>query len=348
MSEPFRIGECEVPRGTRMVVDLPLPRLYTHTPMVMAVHVVRGKRPGPTLFVSAAVHGDELNGVEIIRRLLSSKALRGLRGTLLAVPVVNVFGFLDQSRYLPDRRDLNRSFPGSQKGSMAARMASMFMREIVARSNYGIDLHTGALHRTNLPQIRANLDDAETERVAHAFGVPVLINSTLPDGSLREAAAGIGVPMLLYEAGEALRFDEVAIRAGVKGIINVMRTVGMLPESRRRKPRPEPFVAHSSHWVRAPESGVLRTLMPPGIHVRKGDVLGIISDPFSAKDTPVESPANGLVIGRTHLPLVHEGEATFHIARFEASTRRVARRVEDFQADHEPEPGREDRDLPII
>ncbi|MCW8901464.1 MAG: succinylglutamate desuccinylase/aspartoacylase family protein, partial [Gammaproteobacteria bacterium] len=211
------INDITIKPGTRMTIDLPAARLYTHAPMSIPVHVVSGKTTGPRLFLSAAIHGDEINGIEIIRRLLKLPALKRLQGTLIAVPMVNVHGIINHSRYLPDRRDLNRSFPGSEKGPLALRLANLFMKEIVEQSTHGIDLHTGAIHRSNLPQIRANLDNDETEKLARAFDVPVIISSNLRDGSLREAAAEFGIPMLLYEAGEALRFDEVAIRAGVKG-----------------------------------------------------------------------------------------------------------------------------------
>ncbi|EDN66333.1 Succinylglutamate desuccinylase/aspartoacylase [Beggiatoa sp. PS] len=229
------INDTQIPPDSRILFDLPVADLYTHTPLSLPVQVINGKKKGPRLFVSAAIHGDELNGVEIIRRLLMRSALRKLQGTLIAIPIVNIYGLLNHSRYLPDRRDLNRSFPGSEQGSLAARLAHQFMTKIVAHCTHGIDLHTGALHRANLPQIRANLDVPETEDLARAFGVPVILNSTLRDGSLREAAAERGIPMLLYEAGEALRFDELSIRAGVRGIIAVMRTLGMLPPSRRKK-----------------------------------------------------------------------------------------------------------------
>ncbi len=333
MSEPLKIVNTSVKRGERMTLEIPLPQLYTHTPMTMPAHVVRGKRDGPRLFVSAAVHGDELNGVEIIRRMLNLRALRRLRGTLIAIPMVNVYGVIHHSRYLPDRRDLNRSFPGSERGSLASRVADLFMTEIVANCTHGIDLHTGAVHRANLPQIRGNLEDPETERLAKLFGVPVLINSRIRDGSLRQSAADCGVPMLLYEAGEALRFDELSISAGVQGIINVMRGLEMLPPSRRKPPR-EPFIANSSSWVRATESGILRTTAALGARVRAKEGLGMIADPFGEKETGVVAEYGGIVIGRTNLPLVHQGEALYHIARFD-DTPRVAARVEAFQNIHE-------------
>jgi len=337
-ARPFEFNGVRVEPGQRIGIDLPVARLYTHTSLAMPVQVVHGKLQGPCLFVSAAIHGDELNGVEVIRRLLRHAALKRLRGTLVAIPIVNVHGFLDRSRYLPDRRDLNRSFPGSAKGSLAARIARLFMTEVVARCSYGIDLHTGAIHRENIPQIRANLDDAETERLARAFGVPVLINSTLRDGSLRMAAAEQGVTMLLYEAGEALRFDEVSIRAGLKGVLNVMRELGMLPAIKRNATGLKaPVIARSSFWVRAPESGILRTLVPLGTQVEKGGLLAIIADPLGEAEIKVRARHEGIVIGRSQLPLVHQGEALYHLAQF-THTQRAARSVEVFHEVINPDP----------
>lgn len=321
-----------------MTVDLPVSRLYTHTPMYMPVQVINGKKPGPRLFVSAAIHGDEINGVEIIRRLLKLPALNGISGTLIAVPIVNAHGLIYHSRYLPDRRDLNRSFPGSDKGSLAARLANLFMREIVAKCTHGIDIHTGAIHRTNLPQIRADMDDKETDRLARSFGVPVILNSNLRDGSLRQAAAERGIPLLVYEAGEALRFDEIGIRGGVKGVINVMRTLGMLKAGKgKRKAAIEPVIARASHWVRAPGSGILRPMMALGAHVKKGSLLGVVSDPFGEREVQILSPNSGIVIGRTNLPLVNEGDALFHVARFREISQAVAT-VEEFHEHYALEP----------
>ena len=334
MRPPFEIQGNGVLAGESSVIDLALPKLNSHTHLSMPVHIVHGKKDGPRLFVSAAVHGDELNGVEIVRRLLEVKALRRLAGTLVAVPVVNVYGLIHQSRYLPDRRDLNRCFPGSPAGSLAARVAHLLVDEILRHCTHGIDLHTGAIHRTNLPQIRANLDDPETERLARAFGVPVLLNSTLRDGSLRASAAELGMPMLLYEAGEGLRFDEVAIRAGLNGVVNVMRALGMLPRSRHHAREGAPFMARSSHWTRAPESGLLRTLVPLGAQVRSGELLGYISDPYTGTQHPVTAQIRGVVIGRVQIPSVHEGEALYHIARFRDDHDEVAEEVEAFHQGH--------------
>ena len=331
----LKIGEVEVKAGESVTIDLPMASLYSHAPMSLPVQVTRGRRDGPSLFVSAALHGDEINGVEIIRRMLRLPLLKKLRGTLIAIPIVNVYGFVSRSRYLPDRRDLNRSFPGSDRGSMAARLAELFLTEIVDKCDYGIDLHTGAVHRDNLPQIRANLDDPETSRIAHAFHVPVLLNSNIRDGSLREVAAERGIPVLLYEAGEALRFDERSIRAGVKGIIGVMRVLGMLPAASRARKPAEPLVARASTWVRAGRSGILRMTSALGARVRRNEIIGVIADPFGQQELEVSANASGIIIGRTNLPLVNEGEAIFHIARFESA--KVAEdTVEAFQADEIP------------
>ncbi len=347
MTTELIINNQFIDPGVRVTIDLPLPRLYTHALMTMPIHVIRGKKPGPRLFVSAAIHGDELNGVEIIRRLMKQPSLSKLHGDLIAIPMVNVYGIIHHSRYLPDRRDLNRSFPGSRKGSLAARLAELFMTEIVEKCTHGIDLHTGAIHRSNLPQIRANLDDAETLLLAKSFHVPVLLNSNLRDGSLRESAAELGIPMLLYEAGEALRFNEVYIRAGLRGILEVMKHLGMLAIRKSRKPATtDPFVARSSQWIRAPGSGIFRAAKSLGEKVKRNDVLGVINDPIATLELQAISPCNGLVIGRSELPLVHEGEAIYHIAQFE-DNREVAEHVEMFQENISPEL-EFDGEIPIV
>lgn len=310
------IGGISVAPGERRGLSLPVGMLHTHVPVEMPVWVINGRRAGPKLFISAAIHGDELNGIEIIRRI-RARPLAGLRGTLLLVPVVNVFGLLHHARNLPDRRDLNRSFPGSERGSLAARLAHQFMTEIVARCTHGIDLHTGAIHRSNLPQIRAELDDPVTRRLALAFGAPVVLDSRLRDGSLREAAGAKGIHTLIYEAGEALRFDELSIRLGVAGIISVMRELDMVRSKPRRARPAKPVVADSSHWVRAPEGGILRSATRLGQRIGAGELLGRVSDPFGTHEVPVTAPHAGIVIGRNSLPLVNEGDALFHIARME-------------------------------
>ena len=347
MRESIVIDGNEVKAGERTTLEIAIPSLYTHTDLELPVHVIHSKKAGPVLFISGAVHGDEINGVEIIRRVLHTKSISRLKGTLIAIPVVNVFGFINQSRYLPDRRDLNRSFPGSVKGSMAARMANLFLTEIVSKCTHGIDLHTGAIHRENLPQIRAVLDDEETERMARAFTSPVILDTNIVEGTLREAVEKRGISVIVYEAGEALRFDEVSIRAGVRGVISVMRTIGMLPGLKSKR-KIEPIVAQSSSWVRAPQSGVLRAIKPLGAMVEKNELLGVVSDPFGEVEENVLAPFNGIIIGRTNIPLTNEGEALFHIAKFESPTD-AADGVENFQHTMDPATDIKDpEELPIL
>jgi len=312
--EDFEFGSERIARGTRKTVDLPVSVLSDHTPVTMSVHVLHGRKPGPTLFVSAAVHGDEVIGVEIVRRLLRTKSLDSLRGTLLAVPIVNTFGFLNQSRYLPDRRDLNRTFPGSPKGSLAGRLAHLFMTEIVARSDAGIDLHSAAIHRTNMPQIRVSPKNPKTMALAEVFGAPMIMTSKLREGSLRQAADEKGVDVLVYEGGEGLRFDEHAVRTGVFGILRVMKSMGMIPAKGITNPKAPPMRSSSSSWLRAPAGGLLRAFKATGDSVVVGDVLGVVSDPFGESEVEVLSASDGIVVGRTNLPVVNEGDGLIHVA----------------------------------
>lgn len=314
----FQLGGRRVAPGARQTIDLPVSVLSDHTPVSMSVHVVNGRRPGPSLFVSAAIHGDEIIGVEIVRRLLRSPSLDRLQGTLIAVPIVNGFGFMNHSRYLPDRRDLNRCFPGSAQGSLASRLAYLFMTEIVGRSDFGIDLHSAAVHRTNLPQVRLAPDNDKTMALAEAFGAPLVLTAKLRPGSLREAARAKGVEMLLYEAGEGLRFDEYAVRTGVAGILRVMRGLGMVTAKGISKPKAASVQSTASTWLRAPAGGLLRTFKTNGEMVEAGDLLGVISDPFGEIETEMLAEISGLLIGRTNLPIVNEGDGLFHIAKLRA------------------------------
>lgn len=328
--EELIIGGHKIRKGETLQLELPVAKLYTDTEISMPVHIMRGRQSGPTIFISAAVHGDELNGVEIIRHLIHQKSLRIKKGTLIAVPIVNVYGVLNQSRYMPDRRDLNRSFPGSAKGSLAGRVADKLLKEIVRRCDYGIDLHTGAIHRSNLPQVRADLNDAHTRELAEAFGVPVLLNSNLRDGSLRQAAVESGTRILLYEAGEALRFDELSIRAGLRGIMNILAHLGMI-KPRSRKKRVVPFIANNSAWSRANSSGIVRSLKHLGDRVKRGDVLAEIGSPFGTPIDVVRANRGGIIIGKQNIPLVQEGDAMFHIAYFDEPDAEVAEHIEIMQ-----------------
>ncbi len=331
MQPKFVLDGQIIKPGERKKIFLRVAALYDYTDISIPIEVVRGKIDGPTMFISAAIHGDEINGVEIVKRVLKRVSIDKLKGTLIAIPIVNVFGFNNLSRYLPDRRDLNRSFPGQKSGSLASRLASIFMKEIVSKCTHGIDLHTGAVHRTNLPQIRACLDDPATKTLAKAFGVPVVIDSSLRDGSLREAARRKGIPMLLFEGGEALRFEESIIKTGVKGCISTMRSIGMLPKLKQVENKAEQkiYIANDSYWIRAPHSGSFIINKNIGARVNKGDLLAKISDPFGESIHHVLADQDGILIGLTKIPLVSCGDAMFHVARFN-NARNVHKAIESY------------------
>ncbi len=310
----FVIDGVEIKPGQAVRISIDMGSIYDFTDVKMPVEVIRGHKDGPTVFISSTIHGDEINGIEIIRRLLASRALKKICGTLIIIPIVNIFGFNDRSRYLPDRRDLNRCFPGLKNGSLTSQLAYKFMQEIALKSDFGIDLHTGASHRFNYPQIRANISDQFTFDLAKAFGAPLIIGSNLRDGSLRAAVSQAKIPMILYEVGEALRFDEAGIEIGVTGILNVMREIGMIKSSKPNKSKKEIFVARSSSWLRAPKSGIYIAKQKLGKMVKKGDVVGEISNPFGDHKTQVKAHQNGKIIGMSMLPLANKGDALIHIA----------------------------------
>ncbi len=298
--------------GERKRIEIPVSRLPTQTPISLPVTVISGRHPGPRLWLSAAIHGDEINGVEIIRQVLEKVQPKRLQGMLIAVPIVNVFGFIEQSRYLPDRRDLNRSFPGSSNGSLAARLANLFMREIVNNSTHGIDLHTAALPRVNFPQIRANLVDETTKNCAIAFGAPLMIHSSMRDGSLREAASKKGIPILLYEAGEALRFDSEAIRIGVEGIMRVMAHLGMYPLPSIFSPV-NSLEVFNTKWIRASRGGIVHLDVKLGEQVEAKQTLGLITDAYGDTKHKIKSPVRGIVISHIQNPLINQGDGLVNL-----------------------------------
>ncbi len=339
-NSPLQILGHTIAPGERKAIEMETAQLYTHSPLSIPVEIIHGKYAGPTLLVNAAIHGDELNGVEIVRQLITTLDSLHLRGTVIAVPIVNVFGFIHKSRYLPDRRDLNRCFPGSEKGALASRIAYIFFNNIACHCDYIIDLHTGAIHRTNLPQIRANLSNPQTLEIAKAFGTPVIIDSALRNGSLRSEAEKSNIPVLTYEAGEALRFDPLSISAGVMGIHRMMQSIGMLKV--RRKNKAQPVIAKATSWVRASANGILRTVVNLGDKVEAGDPLAYISSPLGHDEHELQAPKSGIVIGQQTLPLVNEGDAVFHLAFFSRSDGDVEQVLENYIE----EVGDLDTDLP--
>jgi hypothetical protein len=316
-NEPISVGEVTVPPGRKIRIELPFARLSTGSTASLPVAVINGRSTGPNMWISGAIHGDELNGVEIVRRVMHQLDAKRLRGAVIAVPIVNPLGFIHGSRYLPDRRDLNRAFPGSERGSSAARLAHLFMTEIVAQCSVGIDCHTASGHRTNAPQLRADTENSETMKLARAFGAPFTIHARVRDGSLREAASSRGITMLLYESGQANRFDESAIDAGVTGIMRSLRSLGMIDA---RLPRPAPTkVIRRTRWVRARRGGLVRVVPMLADRVEKGEAIAEISDAFGYRPTAVRATETGWVIGRSLNPQVNPGDALVHIAAEEGS-----------------------------
>lgn len=315
MTRPsFAIGSVRVRAGRRQEVSLPISRLVTGAEVSLPVHVLHGREDGPTVWVNAAIHGDEVVGIEVIRRVMARLDPRTIRGTVLAVPIVNVLGVMTGDRYLPDRRDLNRSFPGSPRGSLAGRIAHLMMREVIAKCDVGIDLHTGADHRSNLPQIRCDLEDPQTRALAEAFGAPVIYHARLRDGSLRYAARERGARVLLYEAGEAGRFDEWAIVAGVDGVMRVLETLGMVDAGEHAtEPVGPSDICWRSGWVRARTTGIVHMDVALGQHVRENERLGELYDSFGKRLAIVKADRAGVVIGRSEAPLVNRGDALVHI-----------------------------------
>lgn len=336
-TDPICIGDQQFMPGDRGEVDLPIGSLIDYQPITMNVHVHRGKKPGPALLLTAGIHGDELVGVEILRRLLHSKRLRSIRGSLIIVPVVCMPAFLSRTRYLPDRRDLNRLFPGSPDGSLGGRLAATFAQEVVTRCDFAIDFHTGASGRPNLPQIRISPGEPRSMELAKAFKPPVILETGLREGSLRSVFSNLGIPSLLFEGGEAFRLDPAPVRFGLRGVYSVMQHLDMLPPSRRKKePKTRTVTASGTSWVRAPQGGLFTSLVELGNAVAPGTKLGLVGDPFGHHETPIISELEGVVIGINREATADEGDALFHIATFSNPERAEAhiQRSEEILEEH--------------
>ena len=310
-AEPLLLLGTDIAPGSAMRLSWSATELFEGVPVSTPVLVVNGKLPGPTLCLTAAVHGDELNGVEMVRRVLHDVNPRRLSGAIIGVPIVNVQGFRRGSRYLPDRRDLNRYFPGNPTGSAAARIAHSFFTNVIAKCDALIDLHTGSFERANLPQIRADLRNPDVVTLAQGLGGMVILHSTPAVGTLRHAATQAGIPAVTLEAGGPSQLELSEVKHGVKGIETLIAELGMQRDMRRYKD-PEP-VYYRSSWVRADRGGILFSDVSLGSSVREGDLLGTITDPMSNARTELRSPFSGRIIGMARNQVVMPGFAAFHV-----------------------------------
>jgi len=313
MSGPhFKIAGQTVARGDSKDIHLDISETYTGDKIRMPLRVIRSKRTGPCIFVTAAIHGDEINGTGIIHDLLFGEQIKIKKGTLILAPVVNVFGFEAHERYLPDRRDLNRCFPGSPTGSLASRIANTLMTELVDKCDYGIDLHTAAFQRTNYPNVRADLSNPDTRRLASAFGCALIADGKGPIGSFRRESTKRGCPTIILEAGEPWKIEPSVLQIGIQGIKNVLIEFSMLA-GEIQKP---PYQANirKSTWLRAAVGGILKFHVSPGDFVDQGQSIATNYGILGAEQNILNSPTSGIVLSATTMPAVKPGEPVCHIA----------------------------------
>ncbi|QHI37971.1 N-alpha-acetyl-L-2,4-diaminobutyric acid deacetylase [Kordia antarctica] len=308
-------GETVKP-GEAKWIKIPIDRLPTGTLIEIPIYVCNAEKPGPTLLVQGGLHGDEINGVEIIRRMLFEGCYKIKSGAVIVLPLLNVFGFIHFSRQVPDGKDVNRSFPGVNRGSLATRIAYHVTNEILPQIDFGIDLHTGGSQRNNHPQIRFTEKMPESKKLAEIFNAPIYFATSLIEKSFRETAFNMNIPIIVYEGGESMRFDEYAIKEGVQGILNVMKFMKMIdkidPILIERK---ETHLLTSHRWLRAPTAGMFVPQVLNGCSIKKGDVLGLVTNPFATYHKEVKAPYDGFVFCINHQAVVNQGNALFHIGK---------------------------------
>ncbi|PAU95491.1 succinylglutamate desuccinylase [Aliifodinibius salipaludis] len=312
MPDPITINDYTIEPGEHKEIQLNIARLPTYTNIDLPVHVFRSEEDGPTLLLTGGLHGDELNGIEIIRRMISNDLLMPKKGSIIALPLVNVYGFIQNVRGLPDGKDINRSFPGVKGGSLARLLAHTLMNEIVPQIDYGIDFHTGGAARSNYPQIRCTLDIEKNKELGEAFGAPFVIHSSLIEKSFRKAAHKKGKHILVYETGESTRFDEFGIQEGINGTLRLMKHLGIRDEA--PNPIQETKIYRKTTWVRAKYAGLFRPQIELGDKVKQRQVLGHVNDPYGNEQFKFKCPHDGQVIGLNYAPVVHKGDALLHLA----------------------------------
>jgi len=312
MPETIVINGRSIDRGEKVLTKLVISKLPSGTVIEIPVYVFRSVHDGPVVLLMAGMHGDEVNGTEIIRRMLSKKMLYPLKGTIIAVPILNIYGFLNFSREVPDGKDVNRSFPGNREGSLASRVAYRFMKEVMPYVDYGLDFHTGGSSRENYPQIRCVLANNKNEELAKAFAAPFILNAPYRQGSLRKEAGKLSKSILVYETGESLRFDEKGIKLGMEGTCRVLHHLGMTASC--AEPAEPTIVCMKDIWLRAKNAGLWRTTIKSGDYVKKGQNVGSITDPYGEMEVRLNAPAAGYVVGLNNMPVVNQGDALLHIA----------------------------------
>ncbi len=308
----IEIAGQKISAGETRDVQLKFSESYLGSSVTVPIRVIRAKKDGPTMFITGAIHGDELTGVGIIRELLYDRPPDIRSGTLICLPVINTYGLENQTRYLPDRRDLNRCFPGLQEGSPSSRLAYYIHHEVVAKCDFGLDFHSAAVRRTNYPNIRADMRNAEVRKLARAFGCELIVNSRGPTGSLRRTAVKQGVPTLILEAGEVWKFEPGVVEIGVRGSLNLMRHHGMI-SGEMEKPAFQVTIDKTT-WVRASKGGFLGFHAKPGDFVVKDQEIATNTSIFGRERNVIASPVNGIVLGMTTMPAVKPGEPVYHIA----------------------------------
>ncbi len=312
MPDTITINNHKIRRGEQQEIQLNIARLPTYTNIDLPVHVYRAEKEGPVLLLTGGLHGDELNGVEIVRRMVFKKMLMPEKGSVIALPLVNVYGFIQNVRGLPDGKDINRSFPGVKGGSLARLLAYTLMNDIIPKIDYGIDFHTGGAARANFPQIRCTLDIDKNRELAEAFAPPCVVNSSLIDKSFRKASHKKGKHILVFETGESTRFDDAGIQEGINGTLRLMKYLGMKNEAPEADHKTEIF--KKTTWVRAKYAGLFQPKIELGDKVTKKQLLGHITDPYGNERFKCRCPNNGRIIGLNYAPVVHKGDALLHLA----------------------------------
>ena len=309
-NKTISIGGESVDPGQNKLLRIEISRLPTGTLIDIPIHVFNSKKAGPTVLVQAGLHGDEINGVETLRRMLEDKSFSIKKGAVIVVPILNVFGFIHFSRDVPDGKDVNRSFPGSKTGSLASRIAYHYTQEILPQIDFGLDLHTGGGQRHNFPQIRYTDNDKLSHELAKMFNAPYQFASNLISGSFRKTAFRMGKPIAVYEAGESMRFDEDAIEIGIKGVKNVLRGLGMLSSKLEKV---QSIALEYRKWLRAPRAGMFIPEIDNGGQMKKGQILGMVTDTYAKRHKKIKAPFDGYVICINHQAVVNQGDALFHI-----------------------------------